>query len=176
VDARVNASYENLNRGISWISNADNKALIGLAFQGAILAGLAAAGDGLRVAIEHQRSECLVIVELVLLGGFTLALSWSLWKFFRSLFPRVTARDRSEAAQSPFFFGTIGAMPLAAFRERMRGLNALAIEEELIKQTHVVADIASRKFRNLQLAYIWLAPELLLLAGSVILAQAGQRG
>jgi hypothetical protein len=42
----------------------------------------------------------------------------------------------------------------------------------LISQTYVVADIASRKFRNLRTAYQLFAPELILLAATVILAEA----
>jgi Family of unknown function (DUF5706) len=169
---RLEASYRNLERGILWIGNADNKALIGLTFQGAILAGMAAMGDPLRTAMEQQRSDCLAAVEILLLTGFGAALGWSLWMFFHSLFPDVTLRDKEEAQQSPFVFGTIAAMSLDTFRLHMHALQAESIEEELIPQTYVIADIASRKFRNLRTAYQLFAPELILLAATVILAEA----
>jgi len=172
---RLEASYRNLERAINWIGNADNKALIGLAFQGAILAGLAAAGDALRVQIENQRIGCLPTVELFLLGGFALVLCWSLWKFFHSLFPDVTEREQEESRGSPFFFGTIARMDLDAFRQQMLALDGAGVEQELIKQTHVVAGIVRRKLRDLQAAYFWLAPELALLAIAIVLIEADQK-
>lgn len=175
-DNRLDASYRNLDRAISWITNADNKALVVLAFQGAILAGLAAFGESLRSTIEHQRAPCLPLSILLVLACFLFSFCVSLWQSFRTLFPDITPRDAHEAARSPFFFGTISHMSLGEFSQRIRSLDDNSIEEELIKQTHVVSKIAARKFRNLKSAFVFLGFEVLFLFLALAVAEVGKQG
>jgi len=52
--ARLEAAYRNLDRSIGWVQNADNKALIVLAFQGAVVAGLAALDQCLAQAVSRR--------------------------------------------------------------------------------------------------------------------------
>ena len=161
---RLEASYKNLERVIGWIGNADNKALILLAFQGVILAGAAAVAGFIRMALLRQPTEWLfwgLCVTLVVLASLFVACTCSA---VHALHPDVKPRGAKVGQGSPFFFGSIAAMELAAFTAKMRGLDAVAIEGELIKQTHVNAVIVSRKFTWLKRAARLLVAELAFLA------------
>lgn len=168
---RLEAAYRNLDRSIGWVQNADNKALIVLAFQGAVVAGLAAAGDPLRTTIEHQRASWQPPTIIVLLIVFTIAFAFSAWKSLRTLLPDATARG-----VSPFFFGSIAGMNEADFRATMRQLDGTHIEEELNRQTFIVSGIADRKFARLRFSIIALAVELGSLLISTALAEIGKAG
>jgi Family of unknown function (DUF5706) len=172
---RLDASYRNLDRAIAWVSNADTKALVVLAFQGAVLTGLAAFGEPLRASVENQRTCWLPALLLSGMAVFLAVLCFSLWESFRTLFPDITPRDAQESTGSPFFFATISRMPLEDFNVRMSSLEIRDIEREVVKQTHVVASIATRKFTNLKHAFISLGLELFFLFGVVIVAEIGKQ-
>ncbi len=170
---RLETSYKNLERIAGWIGNADNKVLIVLAFQGAIIAGIATTGAGIWQTIQRQAQPWshygLAILFWVFVGCIILSLIYA----FRAISPTVTHREHKEGRGSPFFYGTIAAMPLDQFRARMRGLDGDAIEEELIQQTHINAGIVCRKFQDTKAAIRFLWWELIfLLAAAVIVVLA----
>lgn len=165
---RLDACYRNLERIIVWVGNADTKTLIVLAFQGAIIAVVATTGAAIRRAIGLQPEAWLQILLYGLFTGFGACFCLSLIFAFRAINPDTTPREAEEAKRSPFFFATIAAMSLAEFRDRVRGLDAETIEEELIKQTHVNAGIVTRKFRDMKRTLLWLRLELLFLFVAVL--------
>ncbi|MDA8218154.1 MAG: DUF5706 domain-containing protein [Dehalococcoidales bacterium] len=166
VEMRMEASYKNIERVVGWIGNADNKALIVLAFQGAIIAGGAAAIGLLKPAMAWQPTQVQGILFSLLLGGFAVAFILSVYNSVRAPNPDVTPREQEEGQGSPFFFGSIAAMSLDDFRARMHRLDVAGIEDELIRQTHVNAGIASRKFGRLRLAIVNLGLELAFLVAA----------
>lgn len=150
--ARIEAAYRNLDQVIGWIGNADNKALILLAIHGAMIAGAAAIGP---TAIEplHERTANWVLgVALVPIVAFGICVTWSLILATRAISPDVTTSEQQIGRNSPFFFGSVAGMTVDEFRTRMCTLNLHDIEEELIKNTYVVAGIAGRKFRDVRMA------------------------
>lgn len=169
---RLDASYRNLERIAGWITNADNKALILLTFQGAVVAGVAATAGAARVAIDQQPMPALAWVLWGLLGLGLLAFGGSVYTSLRAIVPDITPREREAGHQSPFYFASIAALSLEHFSARMRALDTPAIEKELLRQTHVNAGIALRKFQRVNYSVKWLGVELvcLVLAAFILTA------
>lgn len=166
---RLDASYRNLDRVITWTANADNKAMIALAFQGAILAALASVADQIRDAFATGWGCALVWVLAVVGIAFIASFAISLYKLFRTIHPDTTPREKGIEQGSPFFFGTITGMPLEMFTARMKALDAAQVQEELIGQTYVISEIAHRKFARLRVANRCLLAELALLLVAVVI-------
>lgn len=165
---RLDASYKNLERVSGWISNADNKALIVLTFQAAVVVGVATAADLLRkVATGHSTSWSLWLFYVILVALFV-SLLISVFESVLAIHPDITTRDKGKGKPSLFFFGSIAAMTYEQFESQMKSLDAVGIEEELDHQTHINASIASKKFRCLQWATLSLGAELSLLAAMTL--------
>lgn len=165
IERRIEASYRNLDRTINWIQNADNKALIILGFQGALLAGLGAAASSVIDIARSNLSSWSLGAFICLLIAFAISFALCLYKATKAMFP-----DTKERNDSVFYFGSITSMGYAAFEKRMTILDSDKIQEELNKQTHANAEIAVKKFDNLKLAMRWLVREaaFLLIAMTII--------
>jgi len=170
---RLEASYKNLERIVGWVGNADNKVLIVLAFQGAIIAGIATTGAGIWRTIQHQIGPWWHYALAVIFWVFVCCVALSLICAFRAINPTISHQEHKEGRGSPFFYGTIAAMSPDQFYARMCGLDADAIEEELIRQTHINAGIVCQKFQDTKAAVRFLRWEMmLLLAAAVIVVLA----
>src|SRR5262249_51842524 len=114
----------------------------------------------LRGFLEHQSAPWPLGIFLALVAVFLACFVISTFWAIRALYPDVTRREQDEGRRSPLYFGTIAAMPLGEFTSHMRGLDADGVEEELLRQTHINAGIASRKFAYLRLASLFMAMEI----------------
>lgn len=166
---RLEASQKNLEREIAWVGNADNKALIVLALQGAVIAGIATIGPAIRRTIEHQAKHSLHLTLYVLFGGFVFCFLSALGFALYALAPRTTSTEQKTGRKSPFYFGSIARMSLCEFRDEMRALDAEAIEEHLVRQTHINATIVTRKFQALHRAIRCLGAEFIFLFIAVMI-------
>lgn len=169
---RIDASYENLRRVIAWIGNADNKALIVLGFQGAIVAGVATAAGPLRTFLIGHPTPWPLWPMIALLAAFVVCFCVSLLMAFTTIYPDTKPRERDESRESPFFFGTISTMSLEKFTAKMHALDIAMLEDELIRQTHINAGIATRKFVSVKRASWFLGVELVFLLTSAIVVAA----
>lgn len=61
---------------------------------------------------------------------------------------------RARHGHSLVYFDDIQATPLPEFRERSRGVAASELEDDLIRQAHTVAVIATRKMRLVQQSFV----------------------
>jgi hypothetical protein len=167
VAQRLEAGYRNLDRAIGFVLNADNKAMIGLAFQGGVVAG--AAGVALvavpAVAVDRPSAGGITLAAAVLLVVFLLSSAVATLSLFHALYP-----DVRNGPDSPFFFGTIAAKSPEAHGHRMRTLTTAELQEELSVQTHTTASIAARKFRDLKVGFAALMVEFVVLMVAVVVA------
>jgi hypothetical protein len=123
------------------------------AFEGVMVAGIAASSNAVQGFVTRHASEPVVVALYALLSGSTLAFIGFLSFGFRAVYPDVTPRVLDESEGSPFFFGSIASLPLPEFERRSRALDVESIELALIRQTHVNAAIAGRKFHWLKRAF-----------------------
>jgi hypothetical protein len=168
ISHRLDASYRNLDRALGSVTMADNKALIALTFQGAIVAGLALIAGSLKSALQAQNSAWLTGGTICLLVLFFACFCMATLKLFQAISPRITPETHADHPSLLFFFGGIASMPHDVFAARMRALDPTTIHEGLIKVTHSTAMIAARKFGNLRIAYLFLGLQMLFYVGIVL--------
>ncbi|CCF85631.1 membrane hypothetical protein [Nitrolancea hollandica Lb] len=167
---RIEASYRNLDQVIGWIGNADNKALILLAFHGAVIAGGAAIFPAALQSLLEQLSVWMRILVIGPLVAFGVCFLVSVLRASRAIVPDVTTSEQSIGQHSPFFFGSVAGMTLDDFRARMYALDPKSLEEELIKNTYVIAGIAARKFCDVKAALYFLLLALVFLLVAIVIA------
>jgi pycsar effector protein len=164
MEDRLEATYRNLDRILQWVAMADNKALIVLTFQGAMVAGVAWIVISLGSTSFHRLAAWQLILLGILLVVFFLFFCVSLLKSFEGIFPSIRPLDKETDRGHQFFFGTIAAMPLEEFKRQMQSLQPGDIEEGLIQLTHINAQIAAKKFECLRAAVRALGLEMVTLA------------
>lgn len=169
---RIEASYRNLDQVIGWIGNADNKALILLAFHGAVIAGGAVIVPAALEPLLEQSSVWMRVFVIGLLVAFGVCFSYSVFRAARAIIPDVTTSEQQIGRHSPFFFGSVAGMTLDDFQTRMCALDPKSVEEELIKNTYVIAGIATRKFRDVKAALYSLLLALAFLVVAIVMATA----
>jgi hypothetical protein len=167
---RMDAAYANLDRAMGSVIQADNKALIALTFQGAIVAGLALITGSIKTSLEGQNSLAVRIPLVILLVAFFACFGVATLKLFQAITPRVRRDDDHDHPSLLFFWGGIAAMPPDAFASRMRKLHPGEIHDGLVRMTHNTAKIAVQKFANLRIAYICLGLQMVFYVGIVLLS------
>lgn len=167
-DEELDAAYRTLDRVLGSIQSADNKALIALTFQGAIVAGLIIVADGLKGAVTHIGPWEITI--LVFLLAFFGCLCVSTLKLFQTISPRVVPPHSSEHVSELFYWAGIANMKREEFQGRMLALTSPQIHEAVTHITYVNANIASAKFTNLRHAFQGLGLQVVLYVIVVVLA------
>lgn len=160
-DLELDAAYRTLDRVLGTISSADNKALIGLTFQGAIVAGTILIADSLKhVSLLHF--GLWEIALSVALLGFFVALCWSTLKLFQTISPRIVPPHSSAHVSELFYFAGIVNMGRDEFIQRMRDLQMDQVHEGVTHITFVNSVVATRKMMNLRHAFQGLGIQVVL--------------
>ena len=159
-DPTLDAAYRTLDRVLGSITHADNKALIALTFQGAIIAGLILVATPLKdIVTRHGFWEIASVVALAL---FFVCLCISTLKLFETISPRFVPAKSPDHVSELFYFAGIAGMPGDVYLARLQQLDRAQIHEAVASITHVNAQIAVQKFKNLHLAYRGLGLQLIL--------------
>jgi hypothetical protein len=163
---RLEAAYRNFDHMLHWGGNADTKALIFLTFEAVLAGALTANVRGIADAFAGHRAPgwqaLAVILSLFFATGFLLSVGCLLF----SLFPRTTIRPYE--AGDVFFFGTLTRLPVKDFIAHARALDPTAIEEQLLSQVYVNAEIVGRKFHYLRASVVFLLVGIVGLVGAVL--------
>src|SRR5579872_1189084 len=167
-DAQLDAAYRTLDRVLGSVVQADNKALIALTFQGAIVAGLALIASTLTGAIAHFGPW--QVATMIALGAFFVCLCTSTLKLFQTISPRIAPAHGPGHVSELFYFAGIANMAHADFFERSQVLSRVQIQEAISAITHVNARIAMQKFENLRAAYYGLGLQIILYIVVVLLS------
>jgi hypothetical protein len=163
---RLEAAYRNFDHMLHWGGNADTKALIFLTFDAVLAGALTANVRGIAEAFAGHRAAVwqglAVVLALVFAAGFVL----SVVNLLFSLFPRTTIRPYEGG--DVFFFDTLTRLPVQEFIAKARALDPSAIEEQLLSQVYVNAEIVGRRFRYLRASVAFLLLGILGLVGSIL--------
>jgi hypothetical protein len=163
---RLEAAYRNFDHMLHWGGNADTKALIFLTFDAVLAGALTANVRGIADAFVGPRAAAwqalAVVLSLVFAVGFVLSVVSLLF----SLFPRTTIRPYE--AGDMFFFGTLTRLPVKDFIAKARALDPVAIEEQVLSQVYVNAEIVGHKFRYLRASVLFLLVGVVGLVGATL--------
>lgn len=142
-EERIRFLETNLARQISWIGSADSKSAFGFVLNTGMLGVLAA------VLPKHAITWTVALAVLVSLAVvFALA---SLACITFASFPRVEGPSASLV-----FFGGVAQRTAEQFKDAVNNLSDEGYVDDLAKQCHRNAEIASRKFKWVQNAFFWL--------------------
>ena len=157
MEERLKSHYESLSRAIGFTKAADAKAGPVLALQVALAGTLAARIAGLWVILSEPPFGAEGIAVAVLLGLYVVLLVGSM-AFAASVYiPR-----NPRTGRSLIYFEDIAGMPFEDFEERAMGMDADAIERQLIDQVYAVSGIASTKMHRVRWAYLAGGPSVVL--------------
>ncbi len=168
-DPELEAAYRTLDRVLGAVQLADNKALIALTFQGGVVAGVALISDSVKSALAGKigPKEVAIIVACLV---FFACLGWGTLKLFQTISPRIAPPHSSDHVSELFYFGGIANMKREEFAARTRDLDELRIHEAIVTITHVNANIAVQKFKNLRHAFQGLGLQVILFVIIVMLS------
>lgn len=129
----------------SWIRNADTKASIVLALDGAVFVYVIKLASGL------LRSDGCVsfLLLLLFLGTFVSSVFFA----FRTLLPDIKPISKYKL----WFFGTIASMDKDAFMEQIQSISDEGISKNISEQIYINSTIANRKYHFLRLSWKLLA-------------------
>lgn len=173
---QLDVSYRNLDRLLAWVAGADNKALIGLTFEGVMIVGLATTTSLVQAVIFRTPLIWQSIVVVILLLALLACLCITNLKLFHTIAPRIVRREREDNSppedDSPslLFFGSIAGMEQEEYAERMRTLNPVRIQDALVRISHVTARIADQKYADLAVAYRYLGYQVILFAAVLLVS------
>jgi hypothetical protein len=168
-DLELDTSYRTLDRVVGNISSADNKALIALTFQGAVVAGLIIIADALS-KVKDFTWDGTQIAIIVAVAAFFCCLCWSTLKLFTTISPRIAPPHSPEHISELFYFGGIVNMKHDEFQMRMRDLTIEQVHEAVTHITYVQAHIVQEKYKNLRHAFQGLGLQVILFVVVVALA------
>ncbi len=159
IEYHLDATQRNLDRMHAHVAMADNKALIALTFQGAMIAGFAVLATTLkpRLANDPRVIQWAVVLLVVF---FLITFLISTWTLFQAISPRVAPVESTDDPSEMFFFGSIAGMTSAEFMSRMNELDPEMIHVGLLKTTQSVARIAMQKYKNLRTAFTCLGIQM----------------
>ncbi len=172
---QLEVSYRNLDRLLAWVAGADNKALIGLTFEGVIIVGMATTVSLFQAVIFRSPLIWQSFVVVALLLGLLGCLCITNLKLFHTIAPRIVRREREDDAPSLLFFGSIAGMEQEDYAARMRTLNPLRIQDALVRISHVTARIADQKYADLAVAYRYLGYQVVLFAAVLLVTLLSPR-
>jgi hypothetical protein len=168
-DLELDTSYRTLDRIVGNISSADNKALIALTFQGAVVAGLIIIADALS-KVKDFHWDAVQIAIIVAVAAFFACLCWSTLKLFRTIAPRIAPPHSPDHISELFYFGGIVNMKGEEFQMRMRDLTIDQVHEAVTHITYVQAHIVQAKYKDLRHAFQGLGLQVILFVIVVALA------
>ena len=163
---RLEAAYRNFDHMLHWGGNADTKALIFLTFDAVLAGALTANVRGIAEAFASHRAALWQGLAIVLGLTFAVGFVLSVISLLFSLFPKTTIRPYE--AGDMFFFGTLTRLPVQEFIAKARTLDPTAIEEQVLSQVYINAEIVGRKFRYLRASVVFLLLGIVGLVGAIL--------
>jgi|SRR5947209_8105458 len=160
-DLELDTAYRTLDRIVDNIVSADNKALIALTFQGAVVAGLIIVADQLAHAHKMVLGPMWLGI-IVVVAAFFSCLCWSTYKLFQTISPRIVPPHSAEHISELFYFGGIVNTKHDEFQRRMRDLSLEQVHEAVTHITFVQAHIVQAKYKNLRHAFQGLVLQVML--------------
>jgi hypothetical protein len=160
-DLELDTAYRTLDRIVDNIATADNKALIALTFQGAVVAGLIIIADQLSHTHEFKWNVMHISV-IVIVAAFFCCLCWSTLKLFQTISPRIAPPHSAEHVSELFYFGGVVNTKHDEFKRRMRDLDLDQVHEAVTHITWVQAHIVQAKYKNLRHAFQGLGLQVIL--------------
>jgi hypothetical protein len=155
VDYRLAAGYKAVELGHQLLTSADNKALIALAFQGAILAGMASTSELTRQAMQRCLASCHGYRVVYLLAAMFFCQAVSILKALSVIYPNLPERPR-DGRSHLFYFATVAAMTEGEYLAALRNLTPVGIEAELATHSHKLSTMVKAKFTRVQSSLFWL--------------------
>lgn len=163
---------EMLNRVNSWIHNCDAKISFALAFSGVLLGVFFTNNriqDSLIVVIKNvvnlEKKELISLVATVILIGFMIFLTLSIWYFFRGLkgsIDKSNYKQKELKENSLLFFGTIEAMEYAEYRQEVESLTKDKLKNDYLSQIYINSIISNNKFVNYNKGVVFLIISVIL--------------
>lgn len=157
-------AYRSLEMINTWISNLDTKVSFALALVGVLIGVIFS--EGLPNAFQRI-SEVSKLAELnggeiiaaLLVGVLYLTSFCSVYNFMMAIIARIKNENN---APSIFFFGSIGAMGLQNYKDKVNHLTETQLLEDLEEQIHTNSKICSKKAK-------WYNKGIKLLVSTIIL-------
>ncbi|MBP6912416.1 MAG: hypothetical protein KBB86_00605 [Candidatus Pacebacteria bacterium] len=137
---RIEQAELNLQRKLDWISRYDSRI--------AFVSGIAIAMLG--VLVNAITSFCNQPMYIYLSFGLALGLLFtSLIFVYKSQYPKTKSSNASL-----IYFGTIANLKVSDFKKRFKDLTDEEYLDDLLSQTHINAQILSKKFSYLKISLI----------------------
>jgi len=155
---RVEDAYKTLERNIAWINHADNKASILLAVV-AVLFGSTLFFNNITTFIIDD-TNYLYIRMVVALTAIAYGLVSLLSIIF--LFLVVKSRINNDLKKSLLFFGDIVNMTVEEFKAGFKTLTTDELLDKILEQVFVTSQIASTKFKHLNVTYVLVTMGIIL--------------
>lgn len=167
VSSKLDDAYKVLDRNINWISNADNKASILLAFSAVLFAGNAFLND---ITNTVNNTEVSVVLRGLIWGiGSVYAISFLLVILY--IFCVIKARVKSDTGDSVIYYGDISRLNMTAYKEQFKSKNDMDILDDVLNQVHVTSRIASKKYTYLNKVIVSVITNIIALTMLTILVQ-----
>lgn len=160
---RVEDAYKTLERNITWINHADNKASILLAVV-AILFGSTLFLNNIMTFISDETNPIYIrsVVSLTAIAYGLVSLLSIIY-----LFQVVKSRITNDLSKSLLFFGDIANMTVDELKSSFKMLTTDELLDKILDQVFTTSQIANAKFKHLNVTYVLLTVGIIL---SIILS------
>jgi len=148
--AKIDYLWKTLGRMDTYIGTTNTKAALLVAFDTFLLGGLLVKSADILMPLKTAPTAHTWAIWLIA-GTGALAV-FSLWATLSVVQPFLTSSKRAGDYHSRVFFGDVAEVKDApAYLTQVRNADADAMLDDLAQQVHVVATIAQKKFKRLQL-------------------------
>lgn len=152
-----------LDRVHSWITSADQKISIFLAFQGVVLTWIFPYFVQRLFDLDSRNCLILLLVSCFVVSG------WGVFYSIAGIIPRI----RNKGKRSLTFFGDIAALEYKDYKVSLANLAPDQYKDETVSQIHISSLIATRKHICLRRAIILFWLGLIMFALNYILLNYG---
>jgi len=135
-----------------YINSINVKSAFIVAFNTFILGILVLKYNDIIMSFEHHVTQCIALIIFLFLF---ISIGVSLINVFLAVKPFLKSGSHIETS-SLFFFNSLSKIKLDDYRSRVNTLTSDIIKEDIITQTHVLAQGAANKFRYMDRSIHWL--------------------
>lgn len=140
IDNQISRAEQNLQRKLDWVERHDTRV------------SFAAGGTIAMLGVLAGASAAVVTWSLwlyIVFGSAAALLFVSLVLIYFSQYPKTKPYK-----QSLLFFGSISKLSVGNFKSKFKAMTAEEYLDDLLAQTHINAEILSKKFENLKASLI----------------------
>lgn len=144
--------YKTLDRNIIWINHADQKAAIIFASMSFLFGGSVFLSDiNSRIkGFDYNTFFEIFYVVIAILYGLSFLLTIVYCYFV------LTSRLKNNRNDSSIYFSNIALFEQEFFSERMNNLKNSDVVSDLIEQVYITSKIASKKYKYLNVSYVFI--------------------